>query len=439
MKRTTVARALLITLALASATACGRGAVALRTETPVLLQAAADPAALRAAIVRALEARRYTTESEEPGAIVARMSQRGTMLRVRVDYSGTDYRITYLESEGLEHRVDAAGHATISRRYDGWVAQLQRSIADELARPEREAREAVEEQRRHELAVIEEQRRREQEARDHQSREQERERRAQLERERHLTERERLRAEQARAEAEARRPVIVDHTPYVVDSMVVAPRQRVRARFASIDVDGRVRTRWLDGQAEGDIDSTSIGLPASCRGFYAGTPEHLLQVRRGVDYLRLETDAEGDPTLMLVASDGAVYCDDDGGEGLNSRIEGSFPPGTYRVYVGSYRAGESARYRLLVSAERAEAPRPDVARRAPRDAPPAPCRTVVIEMGHNPVQGMHCDGAEPRCAEALLRAGHSPAQLLHCRGVEPACAVASLRAGHSPAQLLHCR
>lgn len=429
--RRTAHTSFVLLLAVLGAAACGRGIVPLNPTTPVLLQTQADPTALRAAIIRALEARSYTTESEEPGAIVARYQHRGTMLRLRFDYSATDYRITYLESTGLDHRVDPqTGAPMISRRYDGWVAQLQRTINDEIERPAREAEEAASQARQHELAVLEEQRRREQEARDHQAREADRDRQAQVEQQR-------LRTEQARAEAEARRPIIVDHSPEVVDSMVVAPRQRVRSRFASVAIDGRVRMRWLDGQAEGDIDSTSLGLPQSCAGYYAGTPEHVVRIRRDVDYLRLETDAEGDPTLMLVADDGAVYCDDDGGEGYNARIEGSFPPGTYRVYVGSYEPGRSAAYRLLLSAEPAAAEAPVVVQRGP--APPADCRAVVIEMGHGPVQGMHCENAEPYCAEALLRAGHHPAQLLHCQGVDPTCAVASLRAGHHPAQLLHCR
>ncbi|MCB9596857.1 MAG: hypothetical protein H6719_29310 [Sandaracinaceae bacterium] len=433
MSLTIAPRALILVLAVAGAAACG-GAIPLNPTSPVLLTSETDPTELRAAIIRALEARRYTTESEEPGAITARYQRGGTMLRLRFDYSATDYRITYLESTGLGHAIGPDGNAVISRRYPGWITQLQRTINSEMGREAREAEEAAEEQRNHELAVLEEQRRREREQREDEARERQRDRQAEIEQQR-------LRTEQARAEAEARRPIIVDHDPYVVDSMVVAPRTRIRSRFGAVQVDGRTRVRWLEGQAEGDIDSTSLGLPQSCRGYFAGTPEHIVRIRRGVDYLRLETDAEGDPTLMLVAEDGAVYCDDDGGEGYNSRIEGSFPPGSYRVYVGSYQPNRSAAYRLLVTAERVSAPAPRVAVRAQPAAPQGPmdCRTVLIQMGHNPVQAMHCQGAEPYCAEALLRAGHNPAQLLHCQGVEPSCAVASLRAGNNPAQLLHCR
>ena len=59
--------AIVIILAVLGAAACGRGIVPLNPTTPVLLESQADPAELRAAIIRALEARRYTTEAEEPG------------------------------------------------------------------------------------------------------------------------------------------------------------------------------------------------------------------------------------------------------------------------------------------------------------------------------------------------------------------------------------
>jgi len=423
-------RVAVLLLAGVLAAACGRRAVPLTSTTPVLLQSQVAPDAMRAALVRALDARRFTMESEEPGALVGRYQNRGQMLRLRIEYGANDFRITYLESTGLGYVVGRDGTPMISPRYDRYVAQLRQTIEDEIARPERERQEAIEEQRQHELAVAEQHREAEREQREHEARERERDRRAQVEQER-------LRTEAARAEAEANRPIIVDHDYAVVDSMVYRRRGRVRSRFGRVRVSRRFRDRWVDGQAEGDIDSGSLGLPQSCRGYYAGTPEHVLDVPRDVEYLRLETDSTGDPTLMLVAADGTVYCDDDGGEGLNSRIEGSFPPGQYRVYVGSYQSGTSHRYRLLISSEHATAPAPRATRR--RAQAPEDCRALVVSTGHSPAQTMHCDGAEPRCAAALLRAGHHPAQLLHCRGVEPRCAVASLQAGNHPAQLLHCR
>lgn len=404
-------RHLVIALALFGAVACGRGAVPLNTTTPVLLQSQQEPDALRAALVRALDARRYTTERELPGQIVARFQHRGQMLRVQIDYGPTEYRISYVESTGMGYVVGRDGQAMISRTYDRHLQQLQRTITDEIGRPEREAQEAADQQREHELAVLEEQRRREREAREDQAREAQRDRNARLEEQRLATAR-------AVAEAEASRPVILNHDAYVVDSMQAQPRRRIRARFGTVRITGRVRTQWVSGQAEGDTDSGSLGLPQSCRGFYAGNPEHVLRVRGDVDYLRLETDADGDPTLMLVAEDGAVYCDDDGGEGLNSRIEGSFPPGTYRVYVGSYQPNRSDSYRLLITAEHAAARARPARTRAPRQGPRRPaardCASLVVQHGHSPAQTMHCQGAEPRCAAALLAAGHNPAQLLHC-------------------------
>ncbi|HJL18916.1 MAG TPA: hypothetical protein RMH99_24850 [Sandaracinaceae bacterium LLY-WYZ-13_1] len=427
-------RALALALGLLAFAGCRRP-VPLTPTTPVLLQHEADPEALRAAIVRALEARQFTTESEEPGRLVARLSHRGRTLRVAIEYGPEQYRITYLESTGLGYRVRPDGQAIISPYYDRYVQRLRRTIDDEIERPAREAREAEERQREHEMALLEQERRREQETRDAEARERERQRQHELERERVRLEAERARTRRARAEAEARRPVIVNHEAVVVGDLELAPR-RTRARFGVVRVGPGLGGRWLRGQAEGRVSADRLGLPRACRGYYAGSPEHVLRVRRGVSYLRLETDSQDDPTLVVVASDGSVWCDDDGGEGLNSRIEGTFPAGTYRIFVGSYRPRSSARYRLLVTSERAAA-RVEAAPSAPAPAPS--CRQLVIDAGHGPGATIHCRGAEPRCAAALLRAGHGPGALIHCQGVEPGCAEATLRAGHGPGSLVHCQ
>lgn len=419
---------------------CGRRAVPLNTTLPVALEAQADPTELRAAIIRGLEARHFVAESEQPGRIIGRLSHRGRTLRVAIDYTPSDYRITYLDSAGLGYMVGRDGVPMISRHYDRWVAALRNTIQDELGRPERERQEAIERDRQHQIQLAQAETQRQREVLEAEQRERDRERDAQLEVER-------LRTERARAEADARRPIIVNHPPQVVTRFEVAPRRRLRARFESVRIGRRVGTRYLRGQAEGDMDAGGLGLPGGCRGYFSGTPEHVITVRRDVDYLRLETEAEGDPTLVLVASDGSVYCDDDGGNGLNSRIEGSFPSGTYRVFVGSYRAGQSATYRLLVTGDRAPTAQATVRVQpapAPRYAAPAPpptpdCRTLVIQHGHSPSAAIHCQGVHPRCAAAVLGAGHSPSGLIHCPGADLACAEASMAAGHSPSSLIHCQ
>lgn len=421
--------------ALLTLAACGRRAVPLNTTTPVALEAQADPAELRAAIIRALEARRFVTESDQPGRIVGRFSHRGRTLRLAIDYTPTDYRITYVDSAGMGYQVGRDGVPMISRHYDSWVRRLRDTIQDELGRPERERQEAIERDRQHQLQLAQAETQRQVEAQRAEERARERDRQERLEIER-------LRTQRAQAEAEARRPIIVNHPPQVVTRFEVAPRRRIQARFQSVRLGRRAGARWLRGQAEGRVDASSLGLPGGCRGHFSGTPEHVITVRRDLDYLRLETDAEGDPTLVLVAADGAVYCDDDGGQGLNSRIEGSFPAGTYRVFVGSYRAGQSATYRLLVTGDRAPQGQP-VVTVGPSVQPAAPagpdCRTLVIQRGHPASSVRYCAGAEPYCAEALIGRGWPASGLSHCQGVEPTCAQAMIARGWPPSGLDNCR
>ncbi|HJL49370.1 MAG TPA: hypothetical protein RMG45_26165, partial [Polyangiaceae bacterium LLY-WYZ-15_(1-7)] len=52
-----------------------------------------------------------------------------------------------------------------------------------------------------------------------------------------------------------------------------------------------------------------------------------------------------DTTLVVRKPDGTFVCDDDS-EGMNPMVTGSFPPGQYRVWVGSYQQGQNAAYRL---------------------------------------------------------------------------------------------
>lgn len=424
--------ALIVSMLVFALAGCRGRSVLLQSTTPVALPTATDPTELRAALVRALTERRFTTEQDEPGRLVASLTHRGQQMRIAIAYSPTDYRIDYVDSAGMGYVVGRDGAPRIHRNYDRYVQRLRSSIEDEIGRPERERQEAIQAQRDHERELAEQARRAEQDRINAENQ------RAQNQRD-HERDMARLQTQRAQAEAEARRPIIINHNPEVVTSLQVAPRARVRARFGATRVSARSRARWLEGQAEGNMPGTQMGIPGSCRGYFSGSPEHVLTVPRGLDFLRLETDGQGDPTLVVVASDGSVYCDDDGGEGLNSRIEGSFPAGTYRIYVGSYRANEAVPYRLLVTRERAAA-RTATVQAAPRQpAPRGPdCRQTVLQRGFSPSQMRHCEGAQPVCADALLNRGHNPSQLRHCRGVEPTCATVLLNRGHNPSQLRHC-
>lgn len=93
-----------------------------------------------------------------------------------------------------------------------------------------------------------------------------------------------------------------------------------------------------DVAAGGNVDAGALG--AFCRGTISDAPN--LNVVFQTDPsnswpLIIGADSDTDVTLVVRGPNGQYTCDDDGGEGLNSRIEFSDPmSGTYNVWVGTY-------------------------------------------------------------------------------------------------------
>jgi hypothetical protein len=89
----------------------------------VLVEPAREPALVRAAVSRALVARRYVVESEDAQRILARYTHGEAFLRIAVDYADDRALITFVESREVE-----------LERYEGWMRGLQATLQDELAR-----------------------------------------------------------------------------------------------------------------------------------------------------------------------------------------------------------------------------------------------------------------------------------------------------------------
>lgn len=96
------------------------------------------------------------------------------------------------------------------------------------------------------------------------------------------------------------------------------------------------------GVSGGALDARQMG--AQCRGWISNTPDHILQATSGFRSLRIMARANSDTTLVIEGG-GRVWCNDDG-EGRNPVVTTQLPAGTYRIWIGSYRQGENARYTL---------------------------------------------------------------------------------------------
>ncbi len=281
-----------------------------------------------------------------------------------------------------------------------------------------------------------------------------------------------------RVRVTAQPPVIVGVPQPVVVAQMGFDVQQAQQQAVVLTAGAMPAPYSMPGFVVGQVPSRQLGLPDSCPGFWAQQPQHIVTLPAGMPYFRIDVLSGTDTTLAIVTPDGQVWCNDDGGEGRNPRLEGQFPAGTYAVYVGTYQRGYRASYTaqlserpvgmvqgtvavqgpvavqapvavgvqtptvgVQVSAQPTYAPRgypaPVVYAQAAPPPPPS-CRSVLLERGYHPSLLTHCEGAEPYCAAALLRAGHHPSNLVHCQDVPPRCAVTLLERGHHPSNLVHC-
>jgi len=100
----------------------------------------------------------------------------------------------------------------------------------------------------------------------------------------------------------------------------------------------------VNGVSGGAISARQVS--SRCRGWISNTPDHVFVATGHYNNLRILARSESDTTLVVADQNDNVWCDDDGGQGTNPLIQRSFAAGTYRVWIGSYRQGENARYSL---------------------------------------------------------------------------------------------
>ncbi len=87
---------------------------------------------------------------------------------------------------------------------------------------------------------------------------------------------------------------------------------------------------------------------ASCAGFIAASPNHVISVTEDAD-LEFELQSSGQPTLLIQSATGQSFCvpADNYSQG-KIKIPGRWPKGTYSVFVGD-RGNEHHAYTLVIS------------------------------------------------------------------------------------------
>ena len=149
-------RTSIVAVALASSllvAGCGTTFVSTRVVEPVLVARPQSPAEVRAAIIRAMQFRKYSPESEEEGRIIAHLDHGDERLQVAIEYSPTQYAVRYLSSSGLKTAAAPDGEVLVDRRWVSWVKTLKARIAEELQVPARQAADAARQEREYQLMI----------------------------------------------------------------------------------------------------------------------------------------------------------------------------------------------------------------------------------------------------------------------------------------------
>lgn len=129
-------------------------------------------------------------------------------------------------------------------------------------------------------------------------------------------------------------------------------------RFAPIFGDLRIGREFspdpltVRGMSGGSIPGKEVAGRAetptgSCSGFFDEDPDHTLELTSKFHYLKLQVESPEDTTLV-VSGPGGSWCNDDF-DGKNPGIVGEWLPGTYNIWIGSYKKETYLPYTLEVT------------------------------------------------------------------------------------------
>jgi len=109
----------------------------------------------------------------------------------------------------------------------------------------------------------------------------------------------------------------------------------------------------------GGLVSAHDEYGGECAGYIDDTPDHTIKVVSEV-VMSLTVNSDTDSVLVVkrLGSQYKALCADDNAAGYAEKISGTFPPGTYEVYVGNYEEDENDRYTLHINEEAGAGIRP---------------------------------------------------------------------------------
>ncbi|MBP5972035.1 hypothetical protein HW132_04620 [Brasilonema sp. CT11] len=85
----------------------------------------------------------------------------------------------------------------------------------------------------------------------------------------------------------------------------------------------------------------------TCTGYFDEDPDHTIELTSKFDYLKIEVRSPEDTTL-IIKGPGGSWCNDDF-DGKNPGMIGEWLPGTYYVWIGSFKKDRYFPYTLRIT------------------------------------------------------------------------------------------
>jgi hypothetical protein len=127
------------------------------------------------------------------------------------------------------------------------------------------------------------------------------------------------------------------------------------ANFGNFTLNPQTLSSTVNGSTGGNTSLPAVTTNTDrnenqCLGFGDPKPDHIMNLTRAVDRLKIQVDSGGkDTTLIIMGPDGDFRCADDFGSGKDAGLEDSdWKAGPYKVWVGSVIPGARHNYRLTV-------------------------------------------------------------------------------------------
>ena len=127
-------------------------------------------------------------------------------------------------------------------------------------------------------------------------------------------------------------------------ALLVTSFKKVDSKPVGIDLKFDTKTQTIQGKTGGPINSKGCG-------YIASSPNHVINISKRVDYMRLSVRASGgQPTLLVKGpSPQDSFCVlGDASSGFKPEMSGVWEPGKYQIYVGDL-SGKNHPFTLNIS------------------------------------------------------------------------------------------